>query len=356
MALPPYNHWPESAMAPSVSDFRSDTVTRPTPAMRAAMAAAEVGDDVYGEDPTVRRLEEVTAARLGHEAGLFVTSGTQGNQISIGVFCRPGDEVVLEANSHSLHYEAGGAAGLWGAQLVPLASSKGILSAAQVEAAVRAEDDHSPHTRLLVLENTHNRGGGAVWPLAIFQDTVGLARQRGLAVHLDGARLWNAEAATGLPVRSWAELCDSATVCFSKGLGAPVGSVLVGSKSFVQKARRLRKRLGGGMRQAGILAAGALYALEHHMARLSEDHRHARLLAEGLAALPGVRVDLSRVETNMVYAEFPCAAEEAVQQLRASGVLSHAVGPKSLRFVCHLEVGEKDVRRALEAASRLVAS
>jgi threonine aldolase len=355
MGLAPYNRMAPSAMAQPLSDFRSDTVTRPTPAMRAAMAAAEVGDDVYGEDPTVRRLEEVTAARLGHEAGLFVASGTQGNQIAVGVFCRPGDEVVADANSHSVHYEGGGVAGLWGAQLLALASPKGILTAAQVAAAIRGEDDHSPHTRMLVVENTHNRGGGAVWPLDVFKSTVGLARQRGLAVHLDGARLWNAEAATGLPVRSWSELCDSATVCFSKGLGAPVGSVLVGSKSFLHEARRLRKRLGGGMRQAGILAAGALYALEHHVARLAEDHRHARLLAQGLAALPGVSVDVSRVETNMVYADFPCAAEQAVQRLRASGILGHAVGPKTLRFVCHLDVGETDVHRALEAA-RLVAS
>jgi threonine aldolase len=343
-------------MAPTLSDFRSDTVTRPTPAMRAAMASAEVGDDVYGEDPTVRRLEEATAARLGHEAGLFVASGTQGNQIALGVFCRPGDEVVVEANTHTLHYEGGGAAGLWGAQLFAVPSPRGILTAEQVSAAVRPADDHAPRTRMLVVENTHNRGGGAVWPLDVFRSTVAAAHERGLAVHLDGARLWNAEAATGSPVRSWAELCDSATVCFSKGLGAPVGSVLVGKKAFVHEARRLRKRLGGGMRQAGILAAGALYALEHHVARLVEDHRHARALADGLTALKGVRVDVSRVETNMVYAEFPLAAEEAVASLRAEGILGHAVGPKTLRFVCHLDVGEEDVRRAVAAVGRLVAS
>lgn len=341
-------------MAQAVSDFRSDTVTRPTPAMRAAMAAAEVGDDVYGEDPTVRRLEEATAERLGHEAGVFVTSGTQGNEIAIGVSCRSGDEVVVEANSHVFLYEGGGAAALWGAQLQPLASARGILSAGQVTAAVREDDEHAPQSRLLIVENTHNRGGGTVWPLDVFQTTLAAARTARLSVHLDGARLWNAEAATGSPVRSWASLCDSATVCFSKGLGAPVGSVLVGNHAFVQRARRLRKRLGGGMRQAGILAAGALYALEHHVARLKDDHRHARLLAEGLAALSGVRVDLARVETNMVYAEFPLAAEEVAARLRAAGVLAHPVGPKTLRFVCHLDVGDEDVRRALQAAARLV--
>ena len=343
-------------MPPTVSDFRSDTVTRPTPAMRAAMASAEVGDDVYGEDPTVRRLEEATAARLGHEAGLFVASGTQGNQIAIGVFCRPGDEVVVEANTHTLHYEGGGAAGLWGVQLFAIPSAKGILSAEQVSAAVNPADDHTPHTRMLVVENTHNRGGGAVWPLDVFRSTVAAAHGRGLAVHLDGARLWNAEAATGSPVRSWAELCDSATVCFSKGLGAPVGSVLVGSASFVREGRRLRKRLGGGMRQAGILAAGALYALEHHVARLVEDHLHARALATGLASLKGVTVDVSRVETNMVYVDVPLPAAEAVTALRAEGILGNAVGPKTLRFVCHLDVGEADVQRAVAAVGRLVAS
>jgi threonine aldolase len=341
-------------MALSVSDFRSDTVTRPTPAMRAAMASAEVGDDVFGDDPTVRRLEEATAERLGHEAGLFVPSGTQGNQIAIGIFCRPGEEVVLDGNSHSVHYEAGGAAALWGAQLRPLASPRGILGAAQVREAIRPDDDHAPHTRMVILENTHNRGGGAVWPLDAFRSVLAVAREKGLAVHLDGARLWNAEAATGSPVRSWAEQCDSTTVCFSKGLGAPVGSCLVGSRTFIREARRLRKRLGGGMRQVGILAAGALYALEHHVARLADDHRHARLLAEGLQALPGVTVDLGRVETNMVYADFPGAADEAVARLKEAGVLGHAVGPRTLRFVCHLDVGPEDVRRALEAVARLV--
>jgi len=341
-------------MAPSVSDFRSDTVTRPTPAMRAAMASAEVGDDVFRDDPTVRRLEEATAERLGHEAGLFVPSGTQGNQIAIGVFCRPGDEVVLDANSHSVHYEAGGTGALWGAQMRPLASPRGILSESQVREAIRPDDDHAPHTRLVILENTHNRGGGAVWPLDAFRRVLKVAREKGLAVHLDGARLWNAEAATGSPVRSWAEGCDSTTVCFSKGLGAPVGSVLVGSRTFIHEARRLRKRLGGGMRQVGIIAAGALYALEHHVARLAEDHHHARLLAEGLQALPGVTVDLARVETNMVYADFPGDADEAVTRLRDAGVLGHAVGPRTLRFVCHLDVGREDVRRALEAVARLV--
>jgi len=337
------------------SDFRSDTVTRPTPAMRAAMAAAEVGDDVYGEDPTVRRLEEVTAERLGHEAGVFVTSGTQGNQIALGIFCRPGDELLIDANSHTVHYEGGGAAGLWGVQVHPLTSARGILSEAQIRAAVRPDDEHAPRTRMLILENTHNRGGGAVWPVDEFRRAAGAARASGLAVHLDGARLWNAAVAAGLPERSWSELTDSTTVCFSKGLGAPVGSVLVGSRTLIREARRLRKRLGGGMRQAGVLAAAALHALTHHRPRLAEDHRHARLLAEGLAAVPGVRVDLARVETNMVYADFAVSAAEVVSGLKAAGVLAHPVGPHTVRFVCHLDVGEVDVARALGAVARLAA-
>jgi threonine aldolase len=339
-----------------ISDFRSDTVTRPTAPMRAAMAAAEVGDDVYGEDPTVRRLEEVTAGRLGHEAGVFVTSGTQGNEIALGLFCRPGDEVVVEANGHTVHYEGGAAAGLWGAQVHPVSSERGILSEGQIRAAVRPDDEHAPRTRLLVLENTHNRGGGAVWPEEDFRRAVRAARASGLAVHLDGARLWNAAVAAGLPERTWSALADTTTVCFSKGLGAPAGSVLVGSRDLMREARRLRKRLGGGMRQAGVLAAAALHALDHHHARLAEDHRHARLLAEGLAAIPGVRVNLGRVETNMVYADFARPAGELAAGLRTAGVLAHPVGPSTMRFVCHLDVGEADVARALREVARLVAA
>ena len=235
-------------MATAPIDLRSDTVTRPTPGMRRAMAEAEVGDDVYGEDPTIRALEDRVAERLGQEAAVFVPSGTQGNQIAIGVHTRPGEEVILEESSHPFHYENGAISALWGAQPRTVAGHRGILTPAQIQAASRGQDDHLPRSRLVILENTHNRGGGTVWKPGVFADAVKAARAAGLLVHLDGARLFNAEVAAGVPASTWARLTDSTTVCFSKGLGAPVGSVLAGNKSFVAEARRLRKRLGGGMR------------------------------------------------------------------------------------------------------------
>ena len=341
-------------MSEPAIDFRSDTVTRPTPAMRRAMADADVGDDVYREDPTVRRLEEVVAERLGKEAALFTPSGTQANQLAIGLHCRTGDELICEAGSHIIQYEGGGVAALWGVQPCTLPGERGLLTAEQVHAAVRADNVHYPRSRLLSLENTHNRGGGKVWPLDRFRDVAQAARARGLAVHLDGARLFNAEVASGLPARAWAGLTDTTSVCFSKGLGAPVGSALVGSAAHVAEARRLRKRLGGGMRQAGILAAGALHALEHHVGRLAEDHRNARRLAEGLAQLPGVQVDVGAVETNMVVADFQGPADDVVPLLARAGVLTNPAGvrPTAVRFVLHLDVSAQDVDAALARVRR----
>jgi threonine aldolase len=330
-------------------DFRSDTVTRPTAAMRRAMAEAEVGDDVYGEDPTVRRLEEAVAARLGHEAALFVPSGTMANQIAIGLHCRQGEEVLTEAGSHIIHYEGAAVPALWGVQPTGLPGDRGLLTAEQVRAAVRPENIHYPRTRLLSLENTHNRGGGRVWPLALFRQVVETARAARLAVHLDGARLFNAEVAAGQPAAEWARLTDSTSVCFSKGLGAPVGSALAGKRAFVEEGRRLRKRLGGGMRQAGVLAAAALHALEHHVARLAEDHANARHLAARLAEVPGVTVDASAVETNMVVADFPMPADEAVARLGRVGVHSNTAGvrPGAVRLVCHLDLSRADIDEAV---------
>ncbi len=338
-------------------DFRSDTVTRPTPGMRRAMAEAEVGDDVYGEDPTVRRLEEMVAARLGHEAALFVPSGTQANQIAIGLHCRAGDEVLTEADSHIIHYEGAAVPALWGVQPQGLAGERGLLTPEQVRAALRPENIHYPRTRLLSLENTHNRGGGRVWPLERFRQVVEVARTARLAVHLDGARLFNAEVATGRPAADWARLTDSTSVCFSKGLGAPVGSALVGSRAFIEEGRRLRKRLGGGMRQAGIIAAGALYALEHQVERLAEDHANARRLAAGLAGVEGVTVDGSTVETNMVVADFPTPADEAVARLGKVGVHTNTAGvrPGAVRLVCHLDVSARDIDEAVERVRTLLA-
>jgi threonine aldolase len=335
-------------MATALIDLRSDTVTRPTPGMRRAMAEAEVGDDVYGEDPTVNALEARVAERLGLEAAVFVPSGTMGNQVAIGVHTRPGEEVILEESSHPFHYENGGIAALWGAQPRTVAGRRGILTPAQIRAASRGNDDHLPRSRMLIIENTHNRGGGTVWKPEVFADAVSAARASGLLVHLDGARLFNAEVAAGVPVSAWARQTDSTTVCFSKGLGAPVGSVLGGSKNFIAEARRLRKRLGGGMRQAGILAAACLYALEHHVARLAEDHENARVLARRLAEIPGVRIELDRVETNMVYAELPVDAPAFVPTLRAAGLRVNSVGPHSIRLVCHLDVDRAACERAAD--------
>ena len=335
-------------MATAPIDLRSDTVTRPTPGMRRAMAEAEVGDDVYGEDPTIRALEDRVAERLGHEAAVFVPSGTQGNQIAIGVQTRPGEEVILEESSHPFHYENGAISALWGAQPRTVAGHRGILTPAQIQAASRGQDDHLPRSRLVILENTHNRGGGTVWKPGVFADAVKAARAAGLLVHLDGARLFNAEVAAGVPASTWARLTDSTTVCFSKGLGAPVGSVLAGNKAFVAEARRLRKRLGGGMRQAGILAAACLYALDHHVARLAEDHENARVLARRLSEIPGVRIELDRVESNMVYAELPVDAPAFVARLRDAGVRVNSVGSGTIRLVCHLDVDRAACERAAE--------
>ena len=335
-------------MATAPIDLRSDTVTRPTPGMRRAMAEAEVGDDVYGEDPTIRALEDRVAERLGHEAAVFVPSGTQGNQIAIGVQTRPGEEVILEESSHPFHYENGAISALWGAQPRTVAGHRGILTPAQIQGASRGQDDHLPRSRLVILENTHNRGGGTVWKPGVFADAVKAARAAGLLVHLDGARLFNAEVAAGVPASTWARLTDSTTVCFSKGLGAPVGSVLAGNKAFVAEARRLRKRLGGGMRQAGILAAACLYALDHHVARLAEDHENARVLARRLSEIPGVRIELDRVESNMVYAELPVDAPAFVARLRDAGVRVNSVGSGTIRLVCHLDVDRAACERAAE--------
>jgi threonine aldolase len=312
------------------------------------MAEAEVGDDVYGEDPTIRALEDRVAERLGQEAAVFVPSGTQGNQIAIGVHTRPGEEVILEESSHPFHYENGAISALWGAQPRTVAGHRGILTPAQIQGASRGQDDHLPRSRLVILENTHNRGGGTVWKPGVFADAVKAARAAGLLVHLDGARLFNAEVAAGVPASTWARLTDSTTVCFSKGLGAPVGSVLAGNKSFVAEARRLRKRLGGGMRQAGILAAACLYALDHHVARLAEDHENARVLARRLSEIPGVRIELDRVESNMVYAELPVDAPAFVARLRDAGVRVNSVGSGTIRLVCHLDVDRAACERAAE--------
>ncbi len=336
-------------------DLRSDTVTRPTPAMRRAMARAEVGDDVFGDDPTVRRLEERVAEVLGREAALFVPSGTMANQLAVRVLTRPGDEILVEAHAHLYYYEAGAPAALSGVTCRCLAGERGVFGPAAVEAARRPADVHFPPTRLVCVENTHNRGGGRVWPPAVLREVAACARRHGLRLHLDGARLWNASVACGVPERELAAPFDTVSVCFSKALGAPVGSALAGSRECIAEARRFRKMFGGGMRQAGILAAGALYALEHHRERLAEDHARARRLAEALAELPGTAIDPATVETNLVYFHVTRRpAAEVANALRRLGVWVLAVGPDTLRAVPHLNLTGADFSRALAAFQRVL--
>ncbi len=329
-------------------DLRSDTVTRPTPAMREAIARAEVGDDIFGDDPTVNRLQERFAALAGKEDALFVTSGTQGNQIAIRCHTQPGDEVLCDANSHIVHYESGAPAAISGVAFRPLAGSRGIFTAAMVREAIRPDNVHHPVSSLVVVENTHNRGGGAVWPLETVREVTAGARERGLRNHLDGARIFNAVAATGVSLSQWAACFDSLTACFSKGLGAPAGSILAGPRDFIRRARRVRKMLGGAMRQSGILAAAAEHALDHHVSRMAEDHENARLLRDLLAACP--RFGMEPVETNMVFwilrDASPDAARDLQARCRARGAWFNWVGGTRFRAVTHLDVTRAQVEEA----------
>jgi threonine aldolase len=323
-------------------DLRSDTVTKPTPAMRAAMAAAEVGDDVFGDDPSVNALQERIAAMLGKEAALFTPTGTQSNLCGLMAHCQRGEEYIVGQMAHTYRWEGGGAAVLGSIQPQPLnQAADGTMLLSEIEAAIKPDDAHFAITRLLALENTW---GGKVLPQTYVEQANALARRRGLATHLDGARLFNAAVASGLPARSLAEPFDSVSVCFSKGLGAPVGSALVGSKALIARAHRVRKMLGGGMRQAGVLAAAALHALDHHVERLAEDHANALRLAEGLQGLPGVTVEMP--QTNILFVDLaPEKAAGVVDRLRAAGVL--CTGLYKLRFVTHLDVSRDDIDRAI---------
>jgi len=336
-----------------VIDLRSDTVTRPTNAMRAAMAAAEVGDDVFGEDPTIRRLEEVSAARMGKEAGLFVASGTMGNLIALLTHCGRGDEAIVGDQAHTFVYEVGGMAALGGIQprTVPNLPD-GTMALGAIEAAVRPDFIAFPPTRLIALENSHNRCAGAVLDAAYMSEVRAIADRHDLAVHVDGARLFNAAVALGVPAAALAADADSVTFCLSKGLSAPVGSVLCGTAPFVARARRLRKMVGGGMRQAGVLAAAGLVALETLVDRLAEDHANARRLAEGLAALPGIAIDPVSVVTNIVIFRVDRAAtgvdaDGLVAAMAEQGVRFFAIGGERVRLVTHREVSAEDVEIAL---------
>ena len=336
-------------------DLRSDTVTKPTPAMRDAMARAEVGDDVLGDDPTVKELEAETAGFLGKEAALFTASGTMANQLAIRSQTEPGDEILVEANAHVYYYEGGAPAALSGVMCRCLAGERGVFTPAELEAALRPADPHFPRTRLVCVENTHNRGGGKIWSIAQIGEVAAAARKHGLRLHLDGARLWNASVASGIEERAYAAAFDTVSVCFSKGLGAPVGSALAGSKDLIDRARRFRKMIGGGMRQAGIIAAGALFAMRNHRSRLAEDHANARLLASGLASIKGLEADPKEVETNMVrFRVRPISAQQLVELLRSHGVLMLAVGRDTIRAVTNLMVTAEDIAVAVRTASALL--
>ncbi len=333
-------------------DLRSDTVTKPTPAMRKAMAEAEVGDDVFGEDPTVNRLQERVAQMLGKEAALFVPSGTMANQLAIKSHTQPGDEVIIEATSHPYNFEGGGGAALSGIQFHCLKGSRGILDASQIEEAIRPEDHHFPVTKLICLENTHNRGGGAIYPIEKMKEIYQMAKAKDLLVHLDGARLWNASVATGIPPQQYAQWADSVSVCLSKGLGAPIGSLIAGSSLFINRVHRFRKMFGGGMRQVGIIASAGLYALDHHLERLKKDHQHAKRLAVGLRELKGVSIEPKQVETNIVIFDIAETGKTGVQiaeAMKNHGVLIHAFGRTQIRLVTHLDVTEEDMEVALKA-------
>jgi threonine aldolase len=339
-------------------DLRSDTVTRPSLGMREAMATADVGDDVYGDDPTVNRLEERIADMLGKEAAVYVPSGTMSNQIGLRVHCQPGDEFLCETNCHILWYEQGAYAQLFGIAAQPVEGEHGVLRVEQLMNSIRPDNLHCVRTRLVCLENTHNRGAGRVQPYDSVVEICGWAADNGLARHLDGARLFNAVVATGIPASDWAGHFDTVSVCFSKGLGAPVGSALCGPGDLIRQARRHRKALGGAMRQAGVIAAGALYALEHNIERLAEDHQHAQIIAEAIRHSPGLRLDPDYIDTNIVIfevdPEFGTAAAFCAR-LRDQGVWMNATATQRVRAVTHLDVSRDQAQHAAKVLQQTAA-
>jgi threonine aldolase len=339
-------------MTPIKVDLQSDTVTKPTAAMRRFMCEAEVGDEQKGEDPTVNLLQEMVAELLGKEAAVFLPSGTMCNEIAMRVHCRPGDEMIAHRTAHPIHFETGGPAALAGVNVRSIDGARGQFDASSVEDAIRRDSRYSPRSRLLWVEQTSNLGGGSVWPRARVDAVTAVARRHGLATHLDGARLMNAVVATGVSPASWAAPFDSAWIDFTKGLGAPVGAALAGSRAFIAEAWRLKQQMGGAMRQAGIIAAGGVFALRHHVERLHDDHVHARRLADGLAEIPGVKLDPASVETNIVIFELAGAldAPKAVARLREHGVRMGDLGPRTVRAVTHLDVDAAGIETALAAA------
>ena len=328
-------------------DLRSDTVTRPTPEMHSAMAAAELGDDVLDDDPTVHHLQAMAAERLGKEAALFMPSGTMSNAVAIKTQTVPGDEVLMDSDAHSMLYEAGNPATIANVLTRQFRSVRGVPPVEEIVGLVREETLHSPRTALLLLENTHNRAGGTAISLDIHRVLYSEVNARGVSLHLDGARLFNAAAALGVDAATIAAFADSVTFCLSKGLGCPVGSVLCGTRSLIERARRVRKMLGGGMRQSGILAAAGIYALDHHVERLTEDHTNARRLAAALVGAPGLTVETQTPETNMVYVRTAAKGELILERLKERhGVLMSGMGPHTIRAVTHLDVDATGIDQA----------
>lgn len=336
-------------------DFRSDTVTRPTPEMRRAMYEAEVGDDVFGDDPSVIRLQEMVAEIVGKEKSLYVPSGTMANQIAVHCHTRPGDEVYCEAGCHVLNYEGGAAALLSGVSLYPISGVRGAYSADDVEPRLRSGDHHNPVSRLIWVENSGNRSGGTIFPQDKILGLRRLADARHLTMHLDGARIWNVSAATEIPVKELAAPFETVSCCLSKGLGCPVGSLISGSAEFIDHAHRARKRFGGGMRQAGVLAAAGIYALQHHRERLTKDHERARRLALAIAELKSFEIDILGVQTNIVIFDVESSGWtgiEVVRELRSEGVLATAFGSK-VRMVVHLDIDDDAIEAAIRTLRKL---
>lgn len=337
-------------------DLRSDTVTKPTEMMRRAMMEADVGDDVYGEDPTVNRLEEKAAELLGKEAALFVTSGTQGNQIAVLTHCRPGQEVIMEAESHLFYYEGAAMSAFAGIQPRTIKGIRGAMDPSEVKSAIRAEDIHFPETGLICLENTHNRAGGAIVPLENMTKIYDVARAHHVPVHLDGARLFNAAVASGISVKDYASQTDSVQICLSKGLGAPIGSIIAGSKEFIRKARKWRKRLGGGLRQVGVIAGPGLIALTDMVDRLEEDHRHAKKLAEGLGQIHSLTIE-NQVDTNIVLVNVEATgmlSDKFLEQLKKEGILAVGFGPQTVRLTTHYGVNEKQIETVIQRVQQIL--
>ncbi len=339
-----------------IIDLRSDTVTKPSPEMRRAIAEAEVGDDVLGDDPTVNRLQDYVAELFGREASLYVPSGTMGNQVSLRTISEPGWEIICDRDCHIINYETGGPAIHSSLLVNMITTERGMFTAQQIESMVRPANIHMPITKIVEIENTHNRHGGAVFPLDEIKKIRKVADRHNLLMHLDGARIWNAHVATGIPLADLVKPFDSVSVCLSKGLGAPIGSMIIGDRPFIEKARRIRKLFGGGMRQVGILAAAGLYAVQNNIARLKEDHDKAKVLAEGFNKIPGFSIDPKSVETNIVIVNVEGTGIDAdivAGKLHDNGVWAFSTSKTKIRFVTHLDVTMEQCQKAVEIVSRI---